>query len=172
MLVHFDWPEFDKSLIDKSAGREMNWVVSLIESIRSARAQMRVPAGLKIPMIFLAMDDQAKKAWDNNHAMIKKLARVTELTAADKVSKGSISITAKGANFALPLENIIDIDEEKKRLSKSLDKLKKEISALKGRLQNSKFVKSAPQEVILETQENLKLREEEERTLSAAASQL
>ena len=83
MLVHCDWPEFDTSLIDKSADLEMNWVVSLIESIRSARAQVRVPAGLKIPMIFLEMDDQAKKAWDNNHAMIKKLARVTELTVAD-----------------------------------------------------------------------------------------
>jgi valyl-tRNA synthetase len=172
MLVHCDWPEFDTSLIDKSADLEMNWVVSLIESIRSARAQVRVPAGLKIPMIFLEMDDQAKKAWDNNHAMIKKLARVTELTFADKVPKGSISIAAKGATFALPLDNIIDIDEEKKRLGKSLNKLQKEIFALKGRLQNSNFVKSAPEEVILETQENLKLKEEEERTLSVAALQL
>ena len=172
MLVHCDWPEFDTSLIDKSADLEMNWVVSLIESIRSARAQMRVPAGLKIPMIFLEMDDQAKKAWDNNHAMIKKLARVTELTFADKVPKGSISIAAKGATFALPLDNIIDIDEEKKRLGKSLNKLQKEIFALKERLQNSNFVKSAPEEVILETRENLKLKEEEERTLSVAALQL
>ena len=75
-------------------------------------------------------------------------------------------------NMSIYDHNIIDIDEEKERLSKSLNKLQKEISALKGRLQNSSFVKSAPQEVILETQENLKLREEEERTLSAAASQL
>ena len=172
MLVHCNWPEFDSSLIDDSADLEMNWVVSLIEAIRSARAQMRVPAGLKIPMIFLEMDDQAKKAWDNNHAMIKKLARITELTIADKVPKGSISLAAKGATFALPLDEIIDIDEEKKRLSKSLDKLKKEISALRGRLQNSNFVKSAPEEVISETRENLKLREEEESKLSAAASQL
>ena len=42
----------------------------------------------------------------------------------------------------------------------------------KGRLQNSNFVKSAPEEVILETRENLKLKEEEERTLSVAALQL
>ena len=104
--------------------------------------------------------------------MIKKLARITELTIADKVPKGSISLAAKGATFALPLDEIIDIDEEKKRLSKSLDKLKKEISALRVRLQNSNFVKSAPEEVISETRENLKLREEEERKLSAAASQL
>ena len=172
MLVHCDWPEFDSALIDHAADLEMNWVVNLIESIRSARAQLRVPAGLKIPMIFLKMDSEAKQAWENNSEMIQKLARITELTSADDIPKGSISISAKGASFALPLEDIIDVDEEKKRLSKSLDKLQKEISALKGRLQNSKFIDSAPEEVILETQENLVLREEEEAKLSSAASQL
>ena len=172
MLVHFDWPEYDNELIDHAADLEMNWVVNLIESIRSARAQLRVPAGLKIPMIFLKMESEAKQAWENNSEMIQKLARITELTSADEIPKGSIAISAKGASFALPLEGIIDVEEEKKRLSKSLDKLQKEISALKGRLQNSKFIESAPEEVILETQENLVLREEEEAKLSSAASQL
>ena len=172
MLVHCDWPEYDSALIDHAADLEMNWVVNLIESIRSARAQLRVPAGLKIPMIFLEMDSEAKQAWENNSEMIQKLARITELTSADEIPKGSIAISAKGASFALPLEDIIDVEEEKKRLSKSLDKLQKEISALKGRLQNSKFIESAPEEVILETQENLVLREEEEAKLSSAASQL
>jgi len=172
MLVHCDWPEYDRALIDHVADLEMNWVVNLIESIRSARAQLRVPAGLKIPMIFLEMDSEAKQAWENNSEMIQKLARITELTSADEIPKGSIAISAKGASFALPLEGIIDVEEEKKRLYKSLDKLQKEISALKGRLQNSKFIESAPQEVILETQENLVLREEEEAKLSSAASRL
>ena len=172
MLVHCDWPEYDNALIENAADLEMNWVVNLIESIRSARAQLRVPAGLKIPMIFLEMDSEAKQAWENNSEMIQKLARITELTSADEIPKGSIAISAKGASFALPLEGIIDVEEEKKRLGKSLDKLQKEISALKGRLQNSKFIESAPQEVILETQENLVLREEEEAKLSSAASQL
>ena len=172
MLVHCDWPEYDSALIDHVADLEMNWVVNLIESIRSARAQLRVPAGLKIPMIFLEMDSEAKQAWENNSEMIQKLARITELTSADEIPKGSIAISAKGASFALPLEGIIDVEEEKKRLYKSLDKLQKEISALKGRLQNSKFIESAPEEVILETKENLVLREEEEAKLSSAASQL
>ena len=172
MLVHCDWPEYDSALIDHAADLEMNWVVNLIESIRSARAQLRVPAGLKIPMIFVEMNSEAKQAWENNSEMIQKLARITELTSADEIPKGSIAISAKGASFALPLEGIIDVEEEKKRLSKSLDKLQKEISALKGRLQNSKFIESAPEEVILETKENLVLREEETAKLSSAASQL
>ena len=40
-------------LIDADADREMNWVIALIEDIRSARAQMHVPAGLQVPMVQL-----------------------------------------------------------------------------------------------------------------------
>ena len=122
----------------------------------------------------IKFEDQSKNwnIWENNSEMIQRLARITQLTSSDEIPKGSIAISAKGASFALPLDDIIDVDEEKNRLSKSLDRLKKEISALKGRLQNSKFIESAPEEVILETQEILVLREEEEAKLSSAASQL
>ena len=45
MLVHADWPTHGEELIDPAADREMTWVISLIENIRSARAQVHVPAG-------------------------------------------------------------------------------------------------------------------------------
>ena len=48
------------------ANKEMNWVISLIEQIRSVRSEMRVNAGAKIPMIQLSLDSIAQKALDNN----------------------------------------------------------------------------------------------------------
>ena len=48
MLVHADWPAYGSELIDTDADHEMNWVISLIEEIRSVRMQMHVPAGAKI----------------------------------------------------------------------------------------------------------------------------
>ncbi len=121
-------------------------MISLIENIRSARAQMHVPAGLQVPMIVTEMDAVAQAAWDNNEAMIKRLARVESLERAESFPKGTVAIGAPGATFGLPLEGIIDIAEEKARLQKSLDKLEKEIDGLKGRLNNPKFAASAPPE--------------------------
>ena len=63
--------------------------------------------------------------------MIQKLARITELTSADEIPKGSIAISAKGASFALPLEGIIDVEEEKKRLISRLISFKKKFQLLK-----------------------------------------
>ena len=53
-------------LVDADADREMNWVIDLIENVRSARAQIHVPAGAKVPLVVTGMDAKGQSAWDNN----------------------------------------------------------------------------------------------------------
>ena len=77
-----------------------------------------------------------------------------------------------GAAFAIPLAGLIDITEEKARLSKTMDKLAKEIGGLKGRLHNPNFVASAPEDVVEEVKSNLEAREEEAAKLTAALKRL
>jgi valyl-tRNA synthetase len=173
MLVHGDWPTYSTAeMLDADADRELNWVIGLIESIRSARAQMHVPAGLKVPMLYTDMDDAGQTAWDRNEVMIKRLARVETIEKTESFPKGTVSIAAPGASFGLPLAGLIDIDAEKARLQKSLDKLGKEIGGLKGRLNNPKFAASAPAEVVAEAQSNLDARQEEADQLQAALNRL
>ena len=93
-------------------------------------------------------------------------------TEAATAPKGSVAVTAEGASFAMPLEGIIDIAEEKARLQKAFDKLGKEIGGLKGRLNNPAFVASAPEEVVEEARSNLEAREEEAAKLQAALARL
>ncbi len=173
MVVHADWPTYAAAdLIDTDADREMNWVISVIENTRSARAQMRVPAGLYVPMLVTEIDDHGQAAWDRNEALIKRLARIDSLTKADELPKGTISIAAPGASFGLPLADIIDIGAEKERLEKAKGKLAKELGGLRGRLNNPKFVASAPEEVVEEAKANLAAREEEEAKLNEALARL
>ena len=173
MVVHADWPTYSAAeLVDPAADREMNWVISLIEGIRSARSQMRVPAGLRIPMIVTELDDTGQAAWKRNESMILKLARVVDLAHADAFPKGTITVAVHGGTFGLPLADIIDIEAEKERLEKSLGKLAQELGGLRGRLNNPKFVASAPDEVVAEARANLAEREEEEAQLKAAMDRL
>jgi valyl-tRNA synthetase len=170
MLIHADWPSYQAAdLVDETADREMNWVISLIDQIRSARTQMHVPAGLKIPMLQLELDAAGRAAWVNNQALIMKLARIDSLREISEMPKGAITIAVEGGTFCLPLADIIDVDEEIARLEKSLDK---EIAGLQGRLKNPKFAESAPPEVVEETRANAALREEEAATLRAALARL
>ncbi|GAB4390144.1 valine--tRNA ligase [Albidovulum sp.] len=171
MLVHADWPEWGAGLIDAEADREMNWVIGLIEDIRSARAQMRVPAGLKLPMIMTAIDDRGRAALTRNRPMIERLARIEGITEG-AAPRGAITIAVEGGSFAIPLEGVIDIGAERARLSKGLEKLDKDMQGLRARLSNPRFVESAPEEIVEETREKLALAEDESAKLKAALSRI
>ncbi|MBV7410433.1 valine--tRNA ligase [Maritimibacter sp. DP1N21-5] len=172
LLVHTDWPSYGVELIDEAADREMNWVVKLIEEIRSARAQMHVPAGLQIPVILRDLDAAGRGALATNETLIVKLARIDSITELQDLPKGCVTIPVEGGTFALPLADIIDVAEEKARLEKTLGKLQKEIGGLKGRLNNPNFAANAPEEVVEEANANLAAREEEAAKLEEALKRL
>nr|HQU70092.1 class I tRNA ligase family protein [Albidovulum sp.] len=171
MLVHAEWPSYGLELIDENADREMNWVISLIDEIRSARAQMHVPAGLKLPIVMTQMDARGHAAYAGNEPMITRLARLDGMTEGT-APKGSITVAVEGGSFAIPLAGVIDIAEEKSRLSKTLEKLEKDLNGLRARLSNPKFVESAPEEIVEETREKLELGEDEAAKLRAALKRL
>ena len=173
LLVTQEWPTFTAAdLVDAEADREMNWVINLIESVRSARAQSHVPAGAKVPLVVMGLDAKGQSAWDNNSALIMRLARIETLDHVDAFPKGCVTIPMEGGTFGLPLAGLIDVVDEISRLEKTMLKLGKELGGLRGRLNNPKFVESAPTEVIVEARENLALREEEEAQLKAAIARL
>ncbi len=171
MLVHANWPTYGDALIDADADREMTWVISLIEGIRSARAQVNVPAGLKVQLIQTDADDHATQALSANEAIIKRLARVESFSQGPS-PKGALTVATAGATFALPLADIIDVEAEKARLTKNIGKLEKEVGGLKGRVNNPKFAASAPPEVVEEAKANLALRADEAAQLQAALDRL
>jgi valyl-tRNA synthetase len=171
MLVHTDWPTLPATLINRAADVEMTWVTTLIDDIRSARAQVRVPVGLKLHMVHTGMTADARGYWTRNETLIQRLARVESLTEAP-TPKGAITVPAEGATFAIPLAGVIDVAEEKARLSKAMEKLSKEIAGLSGRLKNPNFAASAPEDVVAEAQANLEAREAEAAQLTAALTRL
>ncbi len=171
LLVHTDWPTYGSDLINTEAATEMTFVTTLIEEIRSARAQVHVPVGLKCDLVATDLSPAARTAWARNEALIKRMARIDGFSEGP-APKGSIAIAVEGATFALPLAGLIDIAEEKARLTKTMDKLAKEIGGLKGRLNNPNFAASAPEEVVDEAKANLSAREDEAAKLQAALKRL
>ena len=170
LLVHAPWPEYG-DLSNAAAEAEVQWVITLIENIRSARAQMNVPAAAVLPLVQVANDDAGQAALNANLPLIQRLARIDTVTAG-QMPKGAITIAAPGASFGLPLADVIDVAAEQARLEKSHAKLMKEISGLEGRLQNPKFAASAPEDVVAETRANLTERQAEATTLATALTRL
>ena len=173
MLVHADWPSFGDELIDAEADRELNWVIALIEEVRSARAQVGVPAGAKLPMLAAGLDKTAQRALERNREMISRLARIDGFEEVGMLpEKGCITVAAEGGSFGLSVAGAVDVAAERARLEKERDKVVKELSSLGGRLNNAKFLQSAPEDVIEETRENLARAQEREQGILAALERM
>ncbi|UVF21782.1 valine--tRNA ligase [Microvirga terrae] len=152
ILALAPWSNLDH-LIDPQAEAEIGWVVDLVTEIRSARSETNVPAGAQIPLVLVASSDDVRARAGRWGDIVKRLARISEISFADAAPKSSIQLLIRGEAAALPLEGVIDLDAERARLAKEIQKLDVEIGKIDAKLGNADFIKRAPEEVVEEQRE-------------------
>jgi len=148
-LIVSRWPAVRGEVEDAEAHAEIDWLIRLISQIRSARAEVNVPAGAQIPAMIRDLAPN-KGGWlARNDELVRRLARLSRIEAADSMpAEGAIEVLVDEATIALAVADVIDFAEERARLEKSLAKAEKEITGLKGRLATPQFTEKAPAEVV------------------------
>jgi valyl-tRNA synthetase len=152
ILALAPWSNLD-DLIDPQAEAQIGWVVDLVTEIRSARSETNVPAGAQIPLALVSpsADVQARAGrWGD---IVKRLARISDISFTDAAPKSSIQLLIRGEVAALPLEGVIDLDAERARLAKEIQKLDGEVAKIDAKLGNADFIRRAPEEVVEEQRE-------------------
>jgi valyl-tRNA synthetase len=152
MLVLSSWPQL-QGLEDADAEAEVGWVVELVSEIRSLRAEMNLPASAEIGLVIVGGDERAQqraKSWEDT---LKRLARLAGVSFAAAAPKSSAQLVVRGVVAALPLEGVIDLAAEAKRLDKEIDKLEGEVKKLDAKLANPGFLAKAEEDVIEEHRE-------------------
>ena len=135
---------------------EMDWTIRLISEIRAVRSEMNVPAAAKIPMVLRGPNAESQRRLKANHDEIVRLARLDTIAvepASAHVPKGAAQIVHFEAIAVLPLAGVIDLDAERARLTKDLDKVDKDINGIDRKLGNAEFVAKAPEDVVIEQRE-------------------
>ncbi|NND50734.1 MAG: class I tRNA ligase family protein, partial [Rhizobiales bacterium] len=152
LLITAAWPQGGETL-DAAADAEINWLISLVSGIRSVRAEMNVPASAKLPVVFRDASNDTQARLARHQDIIERLARLAGITHADEVPEGAVQMVHGEATVALPLADLIDLDEEKARLARELAKIDGEIKKIDGKLGNDNFISRAPAHVIEEQRE-------------------
>ena len=171
MLINAEWPTYD-GLVDEAARGEMNWLIKLISDIRSARSEMNVPAGAKMPLVMVSANEQTTEWVKAQENTIKHMARLEDISFSDEVPEGSVQVVMGEAIAALSLKGVIDVDAEIARLNKELGKVSGEIKKLSGKLSNEQFLSKAPENVIVEQKRRLAEETETKDQLEAALERL
>jgi valyl-tRNA synthetase len=140
---------------DEAAAAEINWLIDVISSIRSVRSEMNVPAAAIVPLTVSGASEMTSSRLNRHDVVIRRLARVDGMTAGEPGGKGAVQIVLGEATLSLPLAGVIDLDAERNRLAKEVDRLGGEIGRIEAKLGNPQFVAKAKEEVVEEQRERL-----------------
>jgi len=106
-----------------------------------------VPATM-VPLVLAGASSETKARADRWMEFLKRLARISDISAAENVPQGSVQLVIRGEVIALPLKGVIDFAAERTRLEKEISKVDADIKRVDAKLSNADFVKRAPEEII------------------------
>lgn len=148
LLITQNWPEIKPELCFEKESEEMETVIAIISAIRSIRADKKVPPGKKIQATIYA--GIWTKLLEDKREPIMRLARLSQLILETEGSKPENSLwhMVNGIDIYLPMADLFDIEEEKKRLQKKIEETLTKMKAFEDRLKNEVFLSKAPAEVV------------------------
>ena len=154
-LIAAPWP-VHTGLGDAAAVAEMEWVVGLISAIRTARAEMNVPAAAELAA-FVTESSADGRLWIDRHAQqICRLARLGTIgrgEGAPVERKSALQIVVDGATVLLDLAGAVDLDKERARLKREARSLRDEIDKIAKKLANPQFIAKAKAEIVAENRD-------------------
>ena len=145
-----DFPVYNEALKNDSAESDMLMIMESIKGIRNIRNEMNVPPSKKCKL-YIVTDNS--KVFSEADRFYVKLASASEvIVQSDKagVPENAVSVAAPGAELLLPLDELVDKDKERERLTKEKARLEGEIKRVEGKLNNKGFTDKAPAAVVEE----------------------
>jgi valyl-tRNA synthetase len=154
MLMLSQWPELSDNLIDAEAKADLEWVIRTVTEVRSVRAEMNVPAAARIDLLLQDAGDVTLRRLESHREQIRMLARLENAAAlTGELPAGAVQTVVDEATLIMPLADVIDIDQERARLDKEVQKIDGVIAQMEKKLSNENFVSRAPEHVVAEQRE-------------------
>jgi valyl-tRNA synthetase len=146
------WPAARPGDVDLDAEQDMAVVQEAIAAVRRFRAEHQVPPASRPLLALVPADDRQARLFAAEAESLRRLARLEAVTIDPTeptgLGGGTAKLLAAGAELYLPLENLLDLDEERARLRKELASLEQERARAQAKLDNPQFVAKAPEQVV------------------------
>jgi len=156
-IVIAPYPEFDPELVNERIESHAALVQDIVVKVRNIRAEMNVDAKQSVPVRVATSDADLTKLLSDARDYVFKLAQVSQMEVVPQLSGDKLAAQAVAGGLALevPLAGLIDVEAERARLTKALDKAQAEITKIERTLGNASFVDRAPKEVVEENRRRL-----------------
>jgi len=115
--------------------------------VRSVKAEMNIMA-TETPLVLAGASAKTEARANRWADVIRRMARLSSLSAARTPPSGSVQLLVRGDIAALPLKGIIDLAAERARLDKERTRIEAELARIDAKLANADFIRRAPEEVV------------------------
>lgn len=155
MTEHY--PERDDAFINEEIEFEIERLQQVIQAIRQIRSEYIIAPSKQITAFFKCENEADKTIIEAHRDLLMSLAKIEsfEWIVDDNNPPKCATGLVDTIEIYVPLANLIDIDEEVKRIDKEIDKLKKLCQRAEGKLNNTSFTDKAPEAVIQKEKELL-----------------
>ncbi|MGD2007514.1 MAG: valine--tRNA ligase, partial [Cellvibrionales bacterium] len=135
---------------DPDAEADIAWLQGVIVAVRTIRGEAQLGPGKMLNVLIrnASPDDQLRLL--EHAALLKKLARLESIDTVptDNELPPVLSALHKHLEVLVPMAGVVDLDDERDRLTRELGKQQKELARLEAKLGNANFVDRAPEEVV------------------------
>ncbi|MGZ8497457.1 MAG: valine--tRNA ligase [Candidatus Binatia bacterium] len=167
------YPEAHPQWADGEAEKQMEYLMGVVRAIRNLRTELNCPPGKEVKAIFCGQ--QADRDFlHGQERYLRSLARLgsVEYRAAGDGPKGAATAVVGASEIYLPLDDLINLDEERTRLAKEVAKIEDEIARVQKKLNNNDFVAKAKEEVIQKERDKAVQFDEKLRTLRSSLEKI
>ena len=146
-LMMSSWPVYREDWEFPYATEVIEHVKAITRGIRNMRAEMNVPNNKRTKVYIISKDSKMLTALEVFKESVKPLMLANDIILhyeKKDVADDAVSIVVPGATVYLPLEDLVDFEQERERLKKEEERLNSEIKRAQGMLANERFTSKAP----------------------------
>ena len=157
-LMMSSWPKYTEELCFPADENVMEHVKAVTRGIRNMRSEMDVPNSRKTKVYIICGDAGICEGIESLKDSVMPLLMANDIIirpTKEGVDDNAVSIVVPDAVVYLPLDELVDLEQERERLTKEEERLNKEIRRAEGMLSNEKFVSKAPAAKVQEERDKL-----------------
>ena len=135
---------------NESAESQIEWLKAVITGIRTIRGEANIKPSQDIPLLLQDGSGADKDNAAQAENMLRRLANVTSIEWLDDGAQAPLNALSLVGDLKVmvPLAGLIDLDAERGRIGKEVDKAQQELEKIDKKLSNEAFVAKAPEAVV------------------------
>ena len=144
------YPTPHDEFVNDRARRDMAFLIEIIKAVRNIRMEVNAPLSSPIDIMIQLEDSNNERILTENEDYVKNFLHPKNLTIAANITAPKLAKTAviAGAQIFVPLADLVNIDDEIKRMTKEEKDLQAEVERSTKKLNNQGFIAHAPEAVI------------------------